>query len=291
MPLSFWPNIRINSWGGLGSQFFSLVVAQRLQVRYPFRNIKVVFHSSGVTKRNPEINKVLIPKIETEFYDDFREEEFQVSDSKKSKNWLLELIHKTIKKLFIQMKFMSEVSSEEEFRKIAPWIVSTRGHYTNIELTEEDLNFIEEIAGTAQLPHRLIRHEVALHYRLGDLVYLSSKTYLDSKLIGKVLSDCLQPSSRITVYTDSKVDEVPREIQKAFTRYAGTIKNFEVLETIHKCVMAETFIGTNSKISLWIAILRLRKSNQATTYLPNSIANQYRRLTINIDRKPIINSY
>ena len=48
-------------------------------------------------------------------------------------------------------------------------------------------------------------------------------------------------------------------------------KDMSPLKTVHECVRSKVFIGTNSKISIWVAILRATKNSDQISYLPESI--------------------
>ena len=50
------PALRVHSWGGFGSQLFTAYIILKVQNRYPGRRIKVVVHTSGVTRRFSEFN-------------------------------------------------------------------------------------------------------------------------------------------------------------------------------------------------------------------------------------------
>ena len=51
---SLLPVLKIHSWGGFGSQLFTAYVILKVQKRYPGRRIKVIVHTSGVTRRVSE---------------------------------------------------------------------------------------------------------------------------------------------------------------------------------------------------------------------------------------------
>ena len=54
------PALRVHSWGGFGSQLFAAHAILRIQKLFPYRRIKVIIHSSGVTKRTKEVDFSLI---------------------------------------------------------------------------------------------------------------------------------------------------------------------------------------------------------------------------------------
>ena len=69
-------------WGGLGSQLFGVSLVHSLKKRFPNRSIITVLHSSGVTRRDPEIIK-LFPELDFVISDDFIGRAFHDSGSKK----------------------------------------------------------------------------------------------------------------------------------------------------------------------------------------------------------------
>jgi len=78
--VSLLPRIKIHVWGGLGSQLHAWYLAEALMVKHPGRKIKLVFHSSGVTRRTPEICQVLA-EFKYIFVDDFKENTNNIHDS------------------------------------------------------------------------------------------------------------------------------------------------------------------------------------------------------------------
>ena len=64
----FLPNIKIHAWGGLGSQLYALALSIDLDGNFTTREVNIVAHSSGVTRRAPEY---AIYSDEIEYKDDF----------------------------------------------------------------------------------------------------------------------------------------------------------------------------------------------------------------------------
>ena len=48
--------IRIHCWGGLGSQLYAWALFERLSIRFPKRKLRLVLHTSGVTRRASDLN-------------------------------------------------------------------------------------------------------------------------------------------------------------------------------------------------------------------------------------------
>ena len=68
--LRFLPALRVNSWGGFGSQLFTAYVVLKLQKQFPNRRIKVLSHTSGVTRRISEFDfeTLVVKMIQVEDY-------------------------------------------------------------------------------------------------------------------------------------------------------------------------------------------------------------------------------
>ena len=66
--------ISIHCWGGLGSQLFTWAMAEKIAKEYPRRKIKLVLHSSGVTKRDSSVD-FLSQKYQIVNINDFQKNE------------------------------------------------------------------------------------------------------------------------------------------------------------------------------------------------------------------------
>ena len=55
MKIKFFP-ISVHCWGGLGSQFFAWATVEKLKIKFPHREIRIILHTSGVTERFSEID-------------------------------------------------------------------------------------------------------------------------------------------------------------------------------------------------------------------------------------------
>jgi hypothetical protein len=62
--------IYVHCWGGLGSQLFAYSISEYLHEKYPKKGIRLVLHTSGVTKRTPAI-KFVGQKFQIILKDDF----------------------------------------------------------------------------------------------------------------------------------------------------------------------------------------------------------------------------
>jgi hypothetical protein len=281
MKMSIFP-IRVHCWGGLGSQLFAYVLARKIEDRYLNRNVVIIFHSSGITNRTLELPESALNAITYVVRDDFNRSKSPISNNPSKNFWtsngysLLAKFTRMVRRLMITSRFVSESNTEVEFDSLAPWLLSTRGHYTGLNLTDVDI--LRVLDALNLLPRKDNSSKTnAIHFRLGDLLKLKSKSYIrPSEIISIMSSDFYD--EYFDVFSDSKREEVIDIFPSAFAKHIKEFHNLDTLSTISKCVAAQNFIGTNSKISLWIVILRCFLQESKASYLPISLTNQLKQL-------------
>jgi hypothetical protein len=86
---------------------------------------------------------------------------------------------------------------------------------------------------------------------------------------------------KVKIYSDSTVDnsnlQLPKEIDSEW-------KSVDTLQTIRELSKAKYFVGTNSKVSLWVAIFRLCLVVPGDIYLPINIAKNLSNV-LNLEKK------
>ncbi len=92
---------------------------------------------------------------------------------------------------------------------------------------------------------------------MGDLLELQSKSPLVAdKLVHKVNSVLLhQPDPSIIVFSESLI-EARQKLVSAGLQREFVVSDLSTAQLISQSLEADFFIGTNSKISLWIVNLR-----------------------------------
>jgi hypothetical protein len=246
--------LRVHCWGGLGSQLYALSVAFDLKLKFPKRRIKLVLHTGGVTKRLSELD--FIHNIDFEI---IQINDFQIKN-KVDKN-SIKLVKIKFKSLLIKIlyffNFIVSANSNTEFDNILPWTVSTRGHYFNREVSTHFYEYLLKHVRLYEKPLIQSQYEIAIHYRMGDLLTLTEKSISPANKIIDVVRKVQKEHNnlKIHVYSDSP------QIAKETLFIAGLVGEFVVLDlptidVIRACIGANYFIGTNSKVSLWIVNLR-----------------------------------
>jgi hypothetical protein len=249
------PNLRVHSWGGLGSQLFAAHIALRLKQQYPGRRVTVIVHTSGVTKRYTELNfaRLGIEIIENDDYLQPRLKttlETQLQVGRQSK------YIKLLKAFLYNSKIVVAANSEYEYRSIKPWTTSVRGHYTQIALVDSIVQEIE-VALFAELSNlSIVKSEVVLHYRLGDLLVLNEKNPIDPIRIEELITKFKVNPKQINVFSDSDSSRYQDFVSKSKVLSTLTPLNFDSLSVLRCAIDSDIFIGTNAKLSLWAAIFR-----------------------------------
>ena len=267
------PKVKIHTWGGLGSQLYAVALAVDINKRYPSRQIEFICHTGGVTERFPEIafftENIIIKN-------DFKTGHI-ISNSKKLP---IKVFYITlIKKVLTIFGILSLCNSSKEFDKLKPWVLSIRGHYIDRVISHSTLLIILSKINDYILPIKNNKFQyLSVHYRLGDLLTLTEKNPIEVNILNQCVVSVLNSSSikELYLYSDSLGDAMSR-IDDLSSRIKITPKELSALPMILECVQSAVFIGTNSKISVWIAFLRATKTENNRSYLPSDICHVIRK--------------
>ncbi len=262
MPFNF-PPLRIHVWGGLGSQLFGVALAHNFKRRFPHRSLLIVLHSSGVTRREPEIIQ-LFPEFDFVNVDDFSGRSNH--DSGFQKPSLNLLFRKMARKFFLFSGFLAEENFDDR-RLVRPWTLAIRGHYFHREVSPDFLNLLSlRLKSFVKSNFEELGNDITLHYRLGDLVELKNKNFIDPKRISSTMHQ-IKESKKVSIFSDSP-DIAISLLWESNNEKSLTPLNLPTIETLYAASKGLAFVGTSSKISYWIVLLRLQKSQSSVNYLP-----------------------
>jgi len=265
--MSLMPAVRIHCWGGFGSQLFAILQYWNLQRRFPGRKIILIFHSSGVTRRDIEVES-LLQNISFKVVNDFGGQKGhtakQVKSSSKTENIKTKLY--ILSKSFMKTAgLLTDLETIKEYNSIKPWLISVRGHYTKYPFSPTDLLKLYEVISSVDsedFSGESLVGILTIQYRLGDLLMLPEKGYVNPKRILDI-ANSIQEKSHINatiVFTDSPAEAT--QLLDAANR-TWKVANLSPISTIKICINSSEFIGTNSKISFWIAVFRALLSRES----------------------------
>jgi hypothetical protein len=264
--LSLLPKVRIHTWGGLGSQLYAVALANDLQIKFNYRRIKYISHTSGVTRREPAL----------QFYSkDIRDKNdySKITHAQRHNKYRTKLSF-LAKKILISAGIMAYCNDNKETDNLKPWILIIRGHYSNRRISLESATRILQKINSefdSETDHKDLEN-ITLHYRLGDLVTLPEKSPIKTKQVKDVLKMVLDKAETRTLYLHSDSTLLAKsKLMNERQEFNIVTKELSPLKTVHECVRSKVFIGTNSKISIWVAILRATKNSDQISYLPEAI--------------------
>ena len=267
-----YPPLQIHAWGGLGSQLFAISLAYELKDRYPSRNQLIVLHTGGVTKRSPEV-KSLFPEFSYLEVDDFKQRKLGLKPENKI---ILNAIKKHARVLFLFTGVLAEENDGRK-RKVRAWTLSVRGHYLYRKVDKKFLQTLyERLRDSNKLDEAKSYTETIVHYRLGDLIDLSEKNPIRPERIIKalqlksqtklmtVLSDSPQLAATLLNKNSCGLQFYPLELSTQGALFEATLGNI--------------FLGTSSKISYWIILLRICIRGESINLIPAEDSNLIERM-------------
>lgn len=245
------PALKIHSWGGLGSQLFSVALLKDFERIHPGRTIKIVLHTSGVTRRIPEVVE-LFPEISFIYIDDFSPSRLRKNQS--SRNFRTVFLS-YLKQLIFSMKF-TQSFDDDSFEKLRFWTLSVRGHYSYRTITREFLELLEKKLHNVSQKNRKDKAVCVIHYRLGDLLLLDNKKPIEPTAILKELKRISKNSdfAQIEIYSDTPKHAM--ELLNPLGLRNISTPNADTVSLLERAIQSEYFLGTSSKISFWIVAIR-----------------------------------
>lgn len=291
MNLKVYPTLKVHAWGGLGSQLFAIALIIDLKTRFPKRNMELVLHNGGVTKRPPEVLG-LIPNLRIRAIDDYSlnipaKNSSKLSDKISSRKFFLNCA----KLICIKLGLISNGNTNYQWKTVKPWVIAFRGHYSSREISEDVLSLIyKKLLAFNTLKNKKPYNrdvEAAIHYRLGDLLHLKNKQQIRLQRLSNIInSPRLSNIHEYTVFSDSPKDAIEL-LCDIKTRKRFTKLNLDTCEMLICASKAKTFIGTNSKLSIWIIIFQQIQNENYVFYLPAELCailkSIYPRLAKNLD--------
>ena len=271
--------IAIHCWGGLGSQMYAWALYERLEIRFPNRKLKLIFHTGGVTKRLPDLEP-LFTADQKGFVQDYLSKEATnefATVARESASGIEKALVKIGKRALLATGFVATVNNEVEFSKIKPWVVSIRGHYSELKIDLSTIKLMQDRAGNSnsllQFDLQQKPNQDVLHYRLGDLMSLAEKSPIDTKRIANAIQETKVGTTRaLLVLSDSPsqaVELLQREDPEIRVKLDdGSLDAWQSLMAMSN---AHTFIGTSSKLSIWAIIFRALLLQDAPSHISSEV--------------------
>ena len=263
----FLPPLQIHIWGGLGSQLFGLLAVEEVGQLFPARKLEVVFHSGGVTARHPDVIELIPEGLKVSFVDDFFSDEL-IGSSKKFSNSNFEFVNYIKKAIAHKLKLIVSWDKSSEGPRF--WTFQLRGHYRMLKVNPNTLESTYKRIKEVKLDSYKSNEEKknAIHFRIGDLVGL--KGIIDPSDILRVAGEIQERNHlRFTVLSDSQLEAYGHLATLNLDKTSPFLSTWETIKVGYE---SAAFIGTFSKISYWIVILRVLSTSYKISYLPRPVA-------------------
>ena len=280
-----FPPMQIHVWGGLGSQLFALIALEEARSRFRLRGFRIVFHSGGVTKREPDLIELISQDVEISIINDFLPSPETVSVQKIVCSWR-SITQPMLKKISHKLKFV--VSWEDSSSEPSFWTMQIRGHYRFLKTSIDSLVCVSDRIFNSKFNGNSgeISSSNAVHFRIGDLVGL--KGIIDPSSLESVMYE-IQARNRLKFQVLSDSEEIASSYLSK-VEICPSLKGLNTWETIEIGYKSEVFVGTLSKISYWIVILRVLGRPEMYSYLPSTateeITSFFRDLKISAKIRP-----
>lgn len=252
-----FPAIRIHTWGGLGSQLFAANLVLKLQEKYPYRRLNILIHTSGVTRRECEFDFGSLNVVYRQIEDfESRHNKNTATDSVDWYQHFFNWIAQKIRRFLDSTSLIKSANDDLSFESIRPWILSLRGHYTKLNIDKSRALTLFNTMYGQSWNKGLVPLKLVIHYRLGDLLELNEKGPIEPNRIEALIIKHEIASESARIMSDSSAADLIQVLKNSAYLKSLKIMNATPQLTITQCMNADTFVGTNAKLSLWAVIFR-----------------------------------
>lgn len=285
MTFNLLPKIRVHSWGGFGSQLNTIALVHDLSNRFPKRKIEILMRTGGVHGATFELEDLGL--------NDLNITNLQIRKSNViSEN--IELDSK-LRKLKTLLKYglyksglYSSCNSREDFNSLKPWILTIRGSY-NFYPSDSFLDYLSKKL-KSDYNDSYSKYNL-IHYRLGDLITLQTKKPIEEEVIIEQAKQVFLSNLNPKFCVISSDPEIAKNKFAAFNLpYKIDFLYVKPSDVLKFGLRGTSFIGTNSKMSIWVVMLRLH-SKAGFNLLPRDFKKYFDKLLIQGFEKDILDFY
>jgi len=271
--------LRIHCWGGFGSQLHAVFLATETYRIFNRRTI-LIFHNSGITKRELEIAPLLC-NYDFKVVNDYNET--QNNSRQNILSFLRNFVLKFLKKIALTMQLVSYFDKATTVSDLKFFTLSLRGHYTNLRVEEELYgDLFDKLMKMSEMElgtkYKNLDNWI-IHYRLGDLLH-HDKDFISAKIITNFFK-VNQLSGLVIVLSDSPsvaLKLLTEEFERQNLKIRISSEQLSSVSTLVRCINSKNFLGTTSKISIWAAVFRLILRKGVKTAMPSDLKSNLSKL-------------
>ena len=248
--------IKVHSWGGLGSQLFALAVVSEINRKTPKKDIDLIHHTAGVTKRFFELESMINSKSTLKIIDDYKVPDNQLQNS--SVTFIRGFLIRSIKLILNKTRISINLDDTPNLNRLKPWTLEVRGHYSKRQIENFFLDECIKFFKDFDTDPKELSETLTVHYRLGDLLTITEKTFIAPSRVIRCIAEIKEtyPIKKAVIYSDS-TEKAKIKLEKINDMFS--LVNFIDVPTqrvVQNSINSSYFLGTNSKVSIWIVKLR-----------------------------------
>ena len=243
----------------------------------------LVLHSGGVTKRTAELREYW-PNQRIIELQDFNE---HILTNIPNSEVILGRIslRKPFRFAVEKSGLIASCNTDREFKNLKPYIRQIRGHYSYRFISPSTIEDMDNLL-TNKTKALISRTEmppvdISVHLRLGDLLTLKTKNPLSQKRVSGAINQVYSFSNKRKILFSSDSPVVASHMLSVFDDVESLPKHGDAFNAITQLQTAMFFVGTNSKLSVWITLIRLYFQQNKMSWLPEEIRQH---LNTNVDR-------
>jgi hypothetical protein len=171
-----------------------------------------------------------------------------------------------VKQSLINSKFLAILNDEATLNDLSKRVIDVRGHYSQLEISKEFLLEFLKSHDIGSEDTATIKNDGSIHWRLGDLLEVRDKSQISLRRILSLV-DKHKEIKQWMIFSDSSQLE-SQQGNSQIPKHLIWQPKLDAEKTILANLATPVFIGTNSKMSFWIAIMRCVVNVNGITYLP-----------------------
>lgn len=273
---------RLHAWGGLGAQLTSLFVKKYIESKYKLVKVTIALHNDPNFDFSYSQNGLELRDSEAdlEVFQDYLVPKHLRSFNYSYKTILFSYLNKIANMIRWRMFQVDHIGSLRQWEP-SQFIKNLEVSNVSLDCDIKDLKYFSdylELNGQC-LP------TLVLHWRLGDLYTRSSKSAGDQFAIADIYLFFLENYSFESKYVFTESPDLAKNLLETRAIEATIFENVKFIgmglpawELLSAGCTASIFVGTYSKLSLWVAAIRSANGRKNQTYLPSGIEGEFYRL-------------
>lgn len=250
-----------------------------LKRKFPKRDIELVIRTGGIHSAAYELDFLQVSEFSISMLEINQGNPGETKGIKSFKTFNAKAF---FKKFLIKIGVYGQCDSRAQIDCLKPWILAIRGSY-NFYPSDNFLEFLLKKIDVKQKNYD--ERLCCIHYRLGDLLKLESKSPINADLLMEQIEKINNLNDNAKYLIMSSNPEIATARLK-HNKFDFNSVYADPVEVLRQGINCKSFLGTNSKISLWTVFIR-QYLGLEENYLPLEYAYYFDNFVDLNDKKKI----